>query len=113
MPADITGDFTAAGGVAHVNRVLQVELFRELRQIVGVGVHVIAVPGLGGAAMTTAVVGDDSISLLTEKQHLSIPVVGGERPAVAEHDGLACTPVLVENLSSVFGGDDRHGICSP
>src|SRR4030081_1179808 len=36
MPADITGNFSAAGGVAYMDCVLQVELFRQSREIVGI-----------------------------------------------------------------------------
>ena len=88
--------------------VFQVEMRGEGGQVVGVVVHVMAVGGLRGAAVAAAVMGDDAIALLEEEQHLVVPVVGGERPAVAEDDGLAGTPVLVEDLDAVFGGDGGH-----
>jgi len=51
----------------------------------------------------TAPVGcDDSIAMLAEEHHLSVPVVRGERPTVAEHDGLALSPVLVVDLRPSF-----------
>jgi hypothetical protein len=56
--------------------------------------------------------GDDAIALFEEEQHLRVPVIGRQRPAVAEHDGLTLAPVLVENLNTVFGRDDRHGFVS-
>jgi len=62
--------------------VLQAELFSQSREIVGVSVHLVAIPRLGGTAVPSPVMSDDSIALLAEKQHLSVPVVGGERPAV-------------------------------
>ena len=62
VAADIAGDFATARGVADVDRALQVQLFDERRQIVGVRVHVVAVPGLARAAVAAAVVGDASIS---------------------------------------------------
>ena len=62
--------------------------------------------------MPTPVVGDDSITLLTEEQHLSVPGVRVQRPTVAEHDGLALSPVLVINLRPVFRRDCRHAIFS-
>ena len=46
VAADIASDLAAAGGVANVDRVLQIERLDQLRQVVGVGVHVVAVPGL-------------------------------------------------------------------
>ncbi len=62
--------------------------------------------------MAAAVMGDDAIAVLEEEQHLRVPVVGRQRPAVAEHDGLTRAPVLVEDLDAVLGGDRAH-TCSP
>src|SRR5216683_1546322 len=56
--------------------------------------------------------GDHPIALLAEVQHLSVPVVRGERPPVTEHYGLAFSPVLVVNPCAVFCGDRGHGIFS-
>src|SRR6266851_3052749 len=108
MPPNVTGNLSAASGVTHVDCVLQVKLFGKHREIVGVGVHVIAVPGLCGTAVPSPIVRDDPITTLAEEQHLSVPVVCGERPAVTEHDGLALSPVLVVNLRTVFGGNGGH-----
>src|SRR5216684_1674457 len=108
MPPKVSGYLSAASGVTHVDCVLQVKLFGKHREIVGVGVHVIAVPGLCGTAVPSPIVRDDPITTLAEEQHLSVPVVCGERPAVTEHDGLALSPVLVVNLRTVFGGNGGH-----
>src|SRR5258705_8681861 len=48
-------------------------------------IHVVAVRHLARAAMPAAVMGDDAIAVLEEEQHLGVPVVAGQRPAVAEH----------------------------
>src|ERR1700688_1574096 len=112
MPANIAGNFSAAGGVAHVNCVFQVKLFGECGEIVSVGVHLVAIPSLGGAAVAAAVMRDDSMTVLAEKQHLPVPVVGAERPAVAEHDWLSCTPVLVVDLCAVFCRNRSHNMIS-
>src|SRR3546814_10565808 len=77
-----------------------------------IGVHLVAGISLGRAAMATAVMGDDAIALFEEEHHLGVPVIGAERPAMVEHDGLRGlrTPVLVENLGTVLGGDiAAHG----
>src|SRR5262245_13579318 len=71
-------------------------------------IHVMAAAGLGGAAMAAPVMGDDAIAVLEEEQHLRVPIIGRQRPAVAEHDGLTLAPVLVEDLHAVFGGDRVH-----
>ena len=90
--------------------VLQIEMRRQRRQIVGIMIHVVAVAGLGRAAVAAPVMGDDAIAVVQEEQHLRVPVVGRQRPAVAEHDRLPAAPVLVENLDAVFGDDHWHVI---
>jgi hypothetical protein len=37
-----------------------------------------------------------------EEQHLGIPVIGAERPAVMEDYGLSLAPVLVKDFHAVF-----------
>jgi hypothetical protein len=112
MPANVTGNFSAAGGVTHMDCVFQVKLLRERREIVGVSIHFVAIPRLGGTAVTSPVMRYDAITTLSEKQHLSIPVVRRERPPVTEHYGLACSPVLVENLRTIFRCDCGHSFFS-
>ena len=46
--------------------------------------------------------------MLEEEQHLSVPIVGRQRPTVAEHDRLTFASVLVEDLDAVLGGERRH-----
>ena len=50
----------AAGGMADVNGVLQVEMRGQRREIVGIVIHVMAVGHLAGPAMAAAVMGDDA-----------------------------------------------------
>src|SRR6266446_6175996 len=108
MTADVARNFTAAGRVADMDCVLQVELFGKSREIVGVSVHLIAFPRLIGTAMPTAVVRDHSIAALAKEQHLSIPIVRSKGPTVTEYDGLSRAPVFVVNLRSVFCGNGWH-----
>src|SRR5271166_2513332 len=108
MTADVTGDFSAASGVAYMDCILKVEFFGEGGEIVGVGVHLVAVPGLSRPAVAAPVVRDDSIATLAEEQHLSVPVVRAERPSVTEHYGLAFSPVLVIDSRAVFHCDCLH-----
>src|SRR3989442_15532005 len=75
-------------------------------------IHVMAATGLGGAAMAAPVVGYDAIAVLEEEQHLRVPIIGRQRPPMAEHDGLTLPPVLVEYLNAVFGRDGRHSVVS-
>src|SRR3954471_22395744 len=55
---------------------------------------------------------DDAIPLIEEVEHLGIPIVGAERPAVVEDDRLRVlrAPILVEDLNAIFGRDGGHGL---
>src|SRR5579864_9114961 len=112
MPPDVTGNFSAAGGMAHVDCVLQVKLFGQRGEVVGVGVHLVTIPCLGRTAMTASIVRNDPIAILTEEQHLSVPVVRAERPAMTENYRLSRSPVLVINLRTVFRGNRWHKLLS-
>src|SRR5579863_211487 len=112
MTANIARHFAAAGGVPYMNRVLQIKLSGQRSQIVSVRVHIVPFPGLLGTAVAAPVMGNDSIAPLSEKHHLCVPVVRGQRPAVAEYNGLAFSPVLVKDSCAVFRGDCRHRMFS-
>src|SRR6266481_4521081 len=81
---------------------------RKSRQVIGIMVHIVAIGGLSGAAVPTAIMGDNPIAMMQEEQHLVIPVVRAERPTMAENYRLSFTPVLVVNLCAVFGRDSGH-----
>ena len=112
MPSQIVSDFTATGGMADVNRILQVEMIGDGLQIVGIMVEVVTIAYLRRTAVAASVVGDDPITLGEEEQHLRVPIVRTERPAMAEHDGLSFAPVFVINSYSVFGFDVAHNFFS-
>jgi hypothetical protein len=96
--------------MADVDRIAEVERFGERGDVGRVGVHVVAARGLAGAAVAPPVVGDDPETLSHEVQHLVVPVVAAQRPAVVEHDRLPGAPVLVEDLRAVFRLDAVHGL---
>src|SRR3989475_2456617 len=85
----------------------------QRRKVVGIVIHVMAVARLGGPAMASSVMGDDAIALFEEEQHLRVPIIGRQRPAVAEHDGLTFAPVLIidVDVSSVFFSDSYVWHC--
>src|SRR5262249_35002322 len=56
------------------------------------------------------VMGDAAVAVLGEEQHLAVPGVGAQRPAVRERDDRALAPVLVIELGAVFGGDRAHDL---
>jgi hypothetical protein len=61
--------------------------------------------------VATPVMSDHAITLLEKKEHLIVPIVSAQGPSMMENDGLARTPIPVEDLRAVFGCDriHRHG----
>jgi hypothetical protein len=46
VAADIAGHFAPAGGEADEDGVFEVQRFEEFREVVGIGIHVVTIPGL-------------------------------------------------------------------
>ena len=90
-----------------MNRVFQIERFDQLREIIGVGVHVVAVPRLARSAMAATVMGDAAIAARGQIKHLVLKGVRAQRPAVAEDHGLSAAPVFVIDIdvSGIFFAD--------
>jgi hypothetical protein len=109
---DVAHDLAAPGGVPDVDRIPQIEMLGDGRQIVGVVVHVVAVADLARASVAAAIVRDHAVAVAEEEQHLVVPVVTGKRPSVAEDDRLARSPVLEEDLDAVACGDHAHVVLS-
>ena len=105
MTTDVARYFAAAGGVADHHRVFQVQFLEQLGQVVGVSVHVIAIPRLTGTPVTTPVVCDAAIAIGRQKKHLRFPGIRRQWPAVTENDRLPRAPVFVVDLRAVLGGD--------
>src|ERR1035437_9287092 len=74
-------------------------------EVIGVGIHFVAVPGVAGPAVAATVMGNTAITLGRQEEHLRPPTVRTQRPPVTENDGLTRAPVLVADLCAVFGGD--------
>src|SRR5260370_41797505 len=91
--------------MADQHRVVQIKCFDERRQVVGVVVQVVAVPGLAGSATAATVMRDGAIAPGGQEERRVVPGIGIERPAMAEDDGLARAPVLVKNRRAVAGGN--------
>jgi hypothetical protein len=94
--------------MADVNRVSQVQMLRHRSQIGGIVVHVVAVADLSRPPVAAPVMRDDAEAFTEEKQHLRIPIVRREGPAMAEHDRLTDSPILIEDLNSVLRRDVWH-----
>ena len=82
MAADVAGHLAAARRVPDVNGVVQVEVLNQVGQVVGVVVKVVAVAGLRGAAVPAPVMGDHAVAVVQEEEHLGVPVVRRQGPAV-------------------------------
>src|SRR4029077_1726561 len=104
MTGEITHHLAAAGRMADVNRILQVEMVGDSLQIIGIVVEVMAVGYLRRTTVPAPIMGDNPIAVFKEEQHLRIPVIGRQRPTMAEYDWLSLTPIFVIdiNVSSVF-----------
>ena len=59
--------------------------------------------------MSTAIVGNDPVTVLQEEHHLVIPVISAQRPAMMENNRLTFAPIFVKYLGAVLGGDRAHG----
>src|SRR5437764_10723693 len=107
MTAKIMHHLAAAGRMADVNRILEVEMIGHGFQIVCIVIHVVSAAGLSGAAMSAPISRNDAETFAEEKKHLRVPIVGRQRPAVAEDDGLSFAPVLIIDIdvSPVFFSD--------
>src|SRR5258706_5865916 len=63
MPAGIARDFTAACQMANHSDALKIERLHQRREIIGVSVEVVSIPGLAGPAMATAIMRDAAETL--------------------------------------------------
>src|SRR5436190_2202052 len=114
MTGEIMHHLAAAGRMADVNRILEVEMIGYGLQIVGIVVHVVSVAGLSRATMSAPIIRNDAETFAEEKKHLRVPIIRRERPAVAEHDGLSFAPVFIidVDVSSVFFSDSYVWHCN-
>ena len=80
------------------------------RSIGCVMVHIVTVADLHGAAVAATVMGDDAEALGDEEQHLRVPVIRTEGPAVMKDKRLGTLrpPILEEYFRTVLGLDQRH-----
>src|SRR6185503_18723617 len=100
--------FAAAGGVPDDGGVPDIKRLDHGGKIGGVAVHVVAGRGLTRAAMASPVERDHAETVLREEQHLAVPGVGAQWPAVRERDDRACAPVFVVDCRAILHGDGAH-----
>src|SRR6266567_6283237 len=116
MTGEIMHHLAAAGRMADVNRILEVEMIGHGLQIVGIVVHVVSAAGLSRATMSTPIRGNDAETFAEEKKHLRVPIIRRQRPAVTKHNRLPAAPVFIIDVDvrSVFFSDsDVRHMCFP
>src|SRR4051812_31735567 len=59
--------------------------------------------------MAASIVRNHAEAILREEEHLSVPHVGVQRPAVRKRHDRALAPVLVVDLRAILRGDRAHG----
>src|SRR5258708_11032019 len=91
--------------MANVDCVLQVQSGGQRCTIGRIGVHIIADVSLARSAVTATVMRDNSVAVGQKKEHLGIPIVSRQRPAVVEDDWLTLPPIFVVNLRAVLCGN--------
>lgn len=86
------------------------ELTEEHEQVIGVSIHVISFPRLGRASMASSVMCYAAIAMRCEEEHLVLPVVAVQGPAVGEYNWLASriTPIFIKDLGLVFSSYKGH-----
>src|SRR5260221_2404461 len=88
--------------MADHDHILQVQVIDDCGQVIGVLVHIVAVPRLIGTPVTPAIMGDHSVTLLTKIKHLRFPGIARQRPSMREDDWLTLSPILIGNPGPVF-----------
>src|SRR5262249_50853000 len=76
VAGEVSSCLAAAGRMADVDSVAQVEVLDDGGGVGGIMVHVVAVADLARPAVSASVVGDDAIAVPDEVEHLVVPVVG-------------------------------------
>src|SRR5688572_11206218 len=110
MPSDVARGLPGAGGMADMDGISQVEMLDDGSSVGRIVIHVVTVADLARPAMPTPIKGDGAISLAEKEEHLRVPIVGSQWPAVVEDDRLSVLwpPILVEDASLVLGGHVAH-----
>ena len=95
VPAHVMHDLAATGGMTDERDTSHIEGVQHAGEVVGVRVHLIAVPRLARSTVTAAIVRDHAATVLGEEQRRGFPPVGVQRPTVTQEHRHAHAPVLV------------------
>src|SRR6202789_4680502 len=105
MARDVAGQFPTSRRMPHQYSAAKIKRVDELIQIVGPGVDIVTGSRLIGIAVTPPVMGDRTVTLGIEKQHLRFPRRTGQRPAVRKNDRRSRAPVPIVDTTPVTGSD--------
>src|SRR5262249_48786408 len=75
-------------------------------------IHIVSGRGLVGTSVAAPVMRNDPTAVLGKEQHLPVPHVGAQRPAVRERHDRSRSPVLVINGGPILCSDRAHGFRS-
>src|ERR1700722_17047413 len=110
MARDVAGQFPPSRRMPNQYCAAKIKRVDELIQVVGPGVDIVAGSRLIGIAVAPPVMGNSTVTLAIEKQHLRFPCRTGQWPAVRKNDRRPRAPVTIVDRSTVTGGDLGHGI---
>src|SRR5450755_2377053 len=110
MARDVASQFPASRRMPNQDCAVKIKRVDEFIQIVSPGVDIVAGSRLIGIAVTSPVMGDSTVTLAIEEQHLRFPRRAGQRPAVRENDRRSGAPVTIVDRSTVTGSDLWHGV---
>ncbi len=83
-------------------------MFHYRSGICGVVIHIMTFRDLRRAAVPSAVMRDNTEPFLNEEDHLSVPIITAQGPAVVKNNWLARAPVLIKYFNAIFGLHCSH-----
>src|SRR5262249_33841629 len=108
VTANVARYFAASGRMSDECGVFEIQRLDYRREVICVSVHVISCGRLTGSPMPAPVNGDTAIPVLGEKQHLTVPGIGVQRPTMRERYGWSFSPVFVVNCGAILSGNGAH-----
>jgi hypothetical protein len=68
--------------------ILQIQRFHQFGEIIGIGIHVITMPGLAGSPVPPAISSDAAIAVARHEEHLSFKSVRVQAIRMVKNNGL-------------------------
>src|SRR5882724_1607761 len=103
VPGCVTHNFATAHRVPDQDNVSKTECLDHVMQIIGERVVVETAARIAGASVPTLIVGDTAEPAGAEVNHLVLPQVGVNGPAVDKKHGFAGSPFLIKKHGTIAG----------